>query len=288
MNPGRFFARFAKAGFRFGRFAEAQIERYREATPAETLAMFRRLQHSTSAPPGPKTSWLGEVIVHSEDIRRPLGIDHEYPPRAVRQVIDFYCGSNALIGTKTRIADLTLRATDQDWTHGSGPLVEGRLIDLLMAATGRAQACDRLGGDGVTTLRLRCGELPEAEPDRLEGSRNTAPGPRSATSSPGLFSAHVRRLRHPQPMQESSRSRSRSSRSIWASSRGRHDRESRDQSALVGAWSSGSVRQRLGDLVEGEPDALGRSHESDPAQRGLRVAPLVAGGPLRGIRPRSS
>lgn len=156
MNPGRFFARFAKAGFRFGRFAEAQVERYREATPAETLAMFRRLQHSTSAPPGPKTSWLGEVIVHSEDIRRPLGIDHEYPPQAVRQVIDFYCGSNALIGTKTRIADLTLRATDQDWTHGSGPLVEGRLIDLLMAATGRAQACDRLGGDGVTTLKLRC------------------------------------------------------------------------------------------------------------------------------------
>lgn len=156
MNPPKFFVRLASAGFSFPRFADAQIRRYRGATPAETLATFRRLQGSTSAPPGPRTSWLGEVVVHSEDIRRPLGIDHEYPADAVRQVIDFYKGSNTLIGSKSRIADLTLTATDQDWTHGSGPAVEGRLIDLLLAATGRAVACDRLQGDGVTTLRLRC------------------------------------------------------------------------------------------------------------------------------------
>ncbi len=156
MNPGKFFVRFASAGFSFPRFADAQIRRYRASTPAETLETFRRLQHSTSSPPGPKTSWLGEVIVHSEDIRRPLGIEHDYPADAVRETIDFYAGSNALIGTKSRIADLTLRATDQDWERGTGPLVEGRLIDVLMAATGRASACDQLSGDGVTTLRLRC------------------------------------------------------------------------------------------------------------------------------------
>jgi hypothetical protein len=97
------------------------------------------------------------VIVHSEDIRRPLAIEHQYPPDAVREVIDFYKGSNTLIGAKRRIADLRLQATDQDWSHGAGPMVEGRLVDLLLAATGRARACDRLTGDGVTTLRLRCG-----------------------------------------------------------------------------------------------------------------------------------
>lgn len=160
MNPAKFLVRFASAGFNFPRFADAQIARYRGATPADTLATFSRLQHSTTAPPGPKTSWLGEVIVHSEDIRRPLGIGHEYPADAVRQVMDFYAGSNTLIGTKRRIAGLTLRASDQDWSHGTGPLVEGRLIDLLLAATGRAAACDRLTGDGVTTLRLRGTQSP--------------------------------------------------------------------------------------------------------------------------------
>ncbi|HET6653681.1 MAG TPA: maleylpyruvate isomerase family mycothiol-dependent enzyme [Nocardioides sp.] len=156
-GPGQFFVRLAASGFRFSKFADAQIRRHRGATPAETLETFRRLQHSTTAPPGPKTSWLGEVVVHSEDIRRPLGIDHDYPAEAVRRVIDFYKGSNTLIGAKSRIADLRLVATDQDWSHGTGPLVEGRLVDLLLAATGRAGACDRLSGDGVTTLRLRCG-----------------------------------------------------------------------------------------------------------------------------------
>ena len=94
--------------------------------------------------------------MHSEDIRRPLGISHTYPAAAVRQVLDYYKNSNTLIGTKGRIADLRLAATDDDWSHGDGPAVEGRLIDLLMAATGRAVACESLTGDGVSTLRLRC------------------------------------------------------------------------------------------------------------------------------------
>jgi hypothetical protein len=50
---------------------------------------------------------------------------------------------------------LTLRATDTDWTRGSGPLVEGPAISLLMAATGRTVALDDLAGPGVETLRSR-------------------------------------------------------------------------------------------------------------------------------------
>ena len=95
--------------------------------------------------------------MHAEDIRRPLGIKHDYPIDAVTTVLDFYKGSNTLIGTKNRIDGLTLRATDADWSHGEGPLVEGRLIDLLMAATGRKAALDNLSGDGVVTFSSRWG-----------------------------------------------------------------------------------------------------------------------------------
>ena len=93
--------------------------------------------------------------MHAEDIRRPLGIQHTYPERRVREVIDFYKGSNTLIGTKTRIEGLTLRASDTNWTHGTGPAVEGPLLSLLLAATGRKHACDDLTGEGVPTLRAR-------------------------------------------------------------------------------------------------------------------------------------
>jgi uncharacterized protein (TIGR03083 family) len=155
MTAPKFLLGFLGSRFDFGSFAAKGIARHRGDTPAETLQHFRAQQGSTSSPPGPKLSWLGETIVHAEDIRRPLGIRHAYPTEAVQSVLDFYKRSNVLLGTKSRIEGLTLRATDADWSHGSGPVVEGPVLSLLVAATGRAAACDDLTGDGVATLRSR-------------------------------------------------------------------------------------------------------------------------------------
>jgi hypothetical protein len=94
--------------------------------------------------------------VHSEDIRRPLGIKHAYPADAAVQVANFYKGSNLIIGAKTRIAGLTLRATDTDWQHGQGPEVSGPMMSLIMAMTGRKAALVDLSGDGVPMLARRC------------------------------------------------------------------------------------------------------------------------------------
>jgi len=66
LNPATFFLNMAKAGFNFDKFANGQIAKHRGADPGATLAEFRGLQNSTSAPPGPKTSWLGEVVVHGD------------------------------------------------------------------------------------------------------------------------------------------------------------------------------------------------------------------------------
>lgn len=156
LNPASFFFGITKAGFNFDKFANNQIAKHRGADAAATLAEFRELRDSTTAPPGPKTSWLGEVVIHGADVRRPLGIAHDYPMDAVRQVIDFYKGSNMLIGSKNRIAGLALSATDDDWQHGQGEQVEGPLLSLLLATTGRRAGCDDLTGPGVSTLRSRC------------------------------------------------------------------------------------------------------------------------------------
>jgi len=155
LTPPTFLLDFVASGFSFPKFAEKGIAKHKGSTPAETLARFRARQHSTKSPPGPKTTWLGETIVHADDIRRPLGIHHTYPNEAVQQVLDFYKNSNTLIGTKNRIAGLTLKATNTDWTHGSGPTVEGPILSLLIASTGRSAALNDLRGDGVETLRER-------------------------------------------------------------------------------------------------------------------------------------
>ena len=157
MTPPKFFAGFMVSGFNFPRFAEDGIQSHRGADPLETLANFRKQQDSTKSPPGPKVTWLGETIIHSEDVRRPLGIKHAYDPEGVRQVLDFYKDTDTLIRAKSRIAGLTLRATDSDWTHGEGPVVEGPMLDLLLAATGRRAALENLSGEGMATLASRWG-----------------------------------------------------------------------------------------------------------------------------------
>ena len=157
LTPPAFFAKLISSGFNFEKVQESGVAAQRGSSPAETMAHFEGVLDSTKHPPGPTTTWLGEAIVHSEDIRRPLGIEHSYPTEAVVAVADFYKGSNLLIGSKRRIDGLALHATDTEWSHGTGPEVAGPILSLVMAMTGRTAALDDLAGDGVATLRTRSG-----------------------------------------------------------------------------------------------------------------------------------
>jgi len=155
MTPPGFFAKLAAAGFSFSGVQEKGIAAQKGASPADTLARFDAVQTSVKHPPGPADTMLGETIIHSEDIRRALGISHAYPTQAVVRAADFFKGSNLLIGTKSRIAGLRLRATDTEWSHGDGPEVSGPILSLVMAMTGRKAPVDDLAGDGVAALRSR-------------------------------------------------------------------------------------------------------------------------------------
>jgi uncharacterized protein (TIGR03083 family) len=154
-NPGKWFVKFAGSGFRFNTLVNKDIAVISAGGPQQTLARFNAVRDSNGHPPGPVDSWLGETLVHAEDIRRPLGIAHEYPLDAVTRVADFYTTSNLLIGAKKRSAGLTLRATDTDWSTGSGPEVSGPAVSIMLAMTGRTPALDDLKGDGLDTLRSR-------------------------------------------------------------------------------------------------------------------------------------
>jgi hypothetical protein len=73
----------------------------------------------------------------------------------VTKVVALYAKSQAIIGGRDRVAGITLKATDADFSVGDGPLVEGPAISLLLAAAGRSSALDDLSGPGVDTLRQR-------------------------------------------------------------------------------------------------------------------------------------
>jgi uncharacterized protein (TIGR03083 family) len=117
----------------------------------------RRLRARTSTtnhPPAPALAMLGEIVVHGQDIRRPLGLDHMSPEQALIAIADSWKNSNLLIGAKGRIAGLRLEATDLRWAHGDGdgPEVRGPLVSLIMAMTGRREVGPDLAGNGVATL----------------------------------------------------------------------------------------------------------------------------------------
>jgi uncharacterized protein (TIGR03083 family) len=155
ISPPVFFSKMVGAGFSLKKMQSKDMTVERGDSPTETLARFKEVADWSRHPPGPNDSWLGEVLVHSEDIRRPLGISHLYPTGAVIEVADFYKRSNMIIGTKRRIDGLRLEATDTEWSHGDGPLVKGPIMSLLMAMTGRRAPMADLSGDGVTTLEAR-------------------------------------------------------------------------------------------------------------------------------------
>ena len=154
-TPANFFPKLIGSGFSFGRLQAKGIATQKGSTPEDTFANFESVVNSEKSPPGPPATILGETLVHSEDIRRALGIEHSYPTEAVLEVADFYKGSNLILGTKKRITGLKLQATDVDWSHGSGPEVSGPVVSLMMAMTGRKAVLGDLTGEGVETLRAR-------------------------------------------------------------------------------------------------------------------------------------
>ena len=111
-SPVVFFSGLAKAGFSFDKMVFSDAKRIGQADTASLAAEMASAALRRNHPPGPAVAMLGEMIVHSEDIRRPLELRREYPAAALVAVADFYKGSNLLIGAKRRISGLRLKATD--------------------------------------------------------------------------------------------------------------------------------------------------------------------------------
>jgi uncharacterized protein (TIGR03083 family) len=155
MTPGRFFGKFAGTGFQFNAMNQKGVNEELGATPADTLSAFKAVVDRTTAPPGPLDAMVGEAVIHTQDIRRPLGIAHTFQPEAVTLVGDFVIRGNLLLGGKRRSTGLTLVATDVDWTRGAGPEVKGPLASIILALTGRKAALADLSGDGLATLTGR-------------------------------------------------------------------------------------------------------------------------------------
>jgi uncharacterized protein (TIGR03083 family) len=150
-----FYKELIEARFSFDRFAQRGADVNAQDSTDHLVARLRQRTRTTNHPPAPVLAMLGEVIVHGDDIRRPLGLVHHSPEAALMAVADNWIKTNLLIGSKRRVTGVRLRATDVSWNHGDGPTVEGPLQSLVLAMTGRKQSLPDLTGDGVGVLESR-------------------------------------------------------------------------------------------------------------------------------------
>lgn len=97
---------------------------------------------------------LTDILVHTQDIARPLGIPVPVASDHVDPALTFCVGrkSNQLFTPARRYSGVRLVASDLKWKCGKGPEVTGPAIELLLALTGRTSALANLEGDGVEIL----------------------------------------------------------------------------------------------------------------------------------------
>lgn len=125
------------------------------ATPQQTLEQFRAIVTSTTAPTSDTAAYLGEVVVHAQDIRQPLGLPHVPSIQALTPVAEFFARRDFAVPSRSNAAGLELKADDGPFAAGTGSLVTGPTLALVMAMAGRGAYLEQLQGPGVEILRQR-------------------------------------------------------------------------------------------------------------------------------------
>jgi uncharacterized protein (TIGR03083 family) len=155
LNQWRWLRSMLAARFRPDVHNQRRLAEHRGSTPAETLDQFRAVIGSTAAPSQHTPAYLGEIVVHAQDIRQPLGLAATPSVDALTPVADFFARRNFTVASHTHAAGLQLRADDGPFTAGTGPLVSGSTLALVMSIAGRVPYLAELDGPGVPTLRSR-------------------------------------------------------------------------------------------------------------------------------------
>lgn len=140
-------------------------------TPAQTLDRFRAVIDSTTAPSSHTAAYLGEVLVHAQDIRLPLGLPRTPAVEALLPAAEFYAARDFTVPSRTNADGLQLRATDARFTAGYGLLVTGPILALVMSMAGRDAYLDQLAGPGAATLQSR---VQRGRGNSGQGGRNLA------------------------------------------------------------------------------------------------------------------
>jgi uncharacterized protein (TIGR03083 family) len=123
--------------------------------PVPELVERLRAAPGTFHVPGmPSEIGLGDLIVHTADAFRPIGLVPDTPLADVLVVLHAYTKWGRRVVHAVPHRSVSLVASDADWRYGSGPEVTGKAIDLLLLMANRRQVMPSLSGPGLKLLAL--------------------------------------------------------------------------------------------------------------------------------------
>lgn len=146
-----FFANVAKHRFNYDNASLASAQKQADRRIADVLQTLRdNATKSSALPMFPEELTVADVAIHTQDVRRPLGLGCELEPDVLRATLDFLTThkmATVLVDRKP-LEGVTLQTTDMAWSFGSGPVISGPAEAVMMALSSRPALGD-LTGDGV-------------------------------------------------------------------------------------------------------------------------------------------
>jgi len=154
LSTRRFLGGIVRARLSFDRLADRWVTRDRRSGPDVAVALAQTTAAGFGVPGAGPLAPLAHLAIHSEDVRRPLGLPGAVAaPSAVLVLDDITSGKHSVGGD--RLSGLRFVATDADWSLGAGPEVSGTASTLLSALNARGASAAALTGAGAETFRAR-------------------------------------------------------------------------------------------------------------------------------------
>jgi uncharacterized protein (TIGR03083 family) len=117
-------------------------------SPAELTETIRaNVWHPWEPPGGGITAALSHDMIHGLDITVPLGLAFTVPEERLRVILPSSADEVSVKFFDVDLDGIQLRATDMDWTLGSGIALTGTGQDLLLVICGRKLPPGHLSGE---------------------------------------------------------------------------------------------------------------------------------------------
>ncbi len=143
-----------RAGGNFNRYVAHDARLRSQRSTAELVSDLRRVANVRRRPPGTRPEDpLVDVLVHTQDIAIPLGIEESMPSEPAIAAADRVWSMSFPFHARRRADGVRIEATDASWARGVGQPVRGPLAAILLTLTGRRPGLDQLAGPGLPTLK---------------------------------------------------------------------------------------------------------------------------------------